>query len=281
MNSVYYLGTVLACLLIASGARGEYLSSYASHLVEIKTKPNKYEAKPAGNPKYAFVTFITDKRGGVNFQCNPGWVLKNNACEVNPCTGYPYSKQEETQNCKTVDMCQSGDAMKYKCTSCKDGLVSDGKGGCICNTSTYKYNEETNPCMYQYDTSGGTCTHVDSSGKSTVYYKDCLCPTGWSQCLSLLHQIGVGNKCVSGGIDYYASCKCESTYDKTCVEGKPDNPGDYCLNPSDNTRYYRRCYTCDRSKNELYDEEYNNYWCSGWGWIDFEVIRGINVGEGE
>ncbi len=282
MKNIYYLSMVIS-LLLSIEARGEYFISYASHLVEIKTKPNTSEAKStniSGNPKYASVTFVTDKREQIKFNCNDGWVMRNNICEVDSCDGYPYTR-EETENCKTVDMCLSGDVMKYKCTTCGNGLESDGKGGCVCNSSIYPYNTKTFPCMYQYDSSEESCAHVDSTGKTTVYYKDCLCPVGWKQCLDSLHHVGMGSKCVSGGKDYYASCKCNSNYNKTCIGVEIENPHDYCVDPLSGQIFYQECFSCDIGKNEIHEEDYHNFWCSGWGWVDFESIHGFYLNRGE
>ena len=289
MKKISVLDTFIVAAVLFS-IHNTALASYTLNLVDhIETEPN-YPAKSkpfysrsnllsSSYIKLASVRFVTDNSRMVNFNCPEGWEYKNGWCRVAACEGYPYSDVAQTANCASVGECLSGSVMKYKCNACKTNLTSDGSGGCYCDASVYKYNVVSNPCSYKYDESKA-CTYVNASGASSTSYADCLCSPEWVQCLSSFHHVGVGTACISGGKEYYNTCKCTDNYDKTCANIGIVNPGDYCSNPQDGLRYYQECYTCDSNKNEIYEDDYNNYWC-GLGWKEFEAIPGINSDYGE
>jgi hypothetical protein len=60
-----------------------------------------------------------------------------------------------------------------------------------------------------------------------------------------------------------------SSYNKSCVNGAPVNPHDFCLNLTDGNRYYDECYFCDINEGKVFD--YSDYWCEQ-EWVNFPPL---------
>lgn len=274
MKNIYYVGICLTWIIGIAETRADYLSSSASHLVDIKTQPNTIGTKPTSSSiKYASVSFITDRKKYVDFNCNPGWTIKSHGCEPNDCKGFPYANQEEIKNCKTVDTCQSGDVMKYRCTSCADNLIPNGSGGCMCDTNKFPYNVVNNPCVSGvYNASGPICSEFDAKGIASTYYSDCKCPAdgGWKLC-NTAKITGDENSaiCYSENIKYYSKCRCSNEYKETCAKSEPTDYNDYCINPETSVKYYKECYFCNIGEGEIYSLD--DFWCDS-KWVTLDNI---------
>lgn len=266
MKMSYYLG-VLSFLLCVNEAHS-YSPYHSTNLVaQIKPNPTIGSKPTAHLIKLANVSFLPEYDGsGVNFGCGDGYTFINGVCEANACEGYPYSEATLVANCETSEKCKSGAEYKYRCTSCSGNLALSG-GKCSCSSESYPYNETDNPCLYAYDETA-KCSEVGVDGTKKASYAGCKCPDAWLKCDGS-NAKGLGTACDSYGELSYYSCGCEDTYNKTCVDSRPVDSGDYCLNLSDGVRYYDECYSCDLSQGEVYS--YDDYWCNH-EWIEFPVV---------
>jgi len=96
-------------------------------------------------------------------RCNPGYTYNSGNCIENTCDGFT-SETEQINGCATTEPCQKGkDKVKYKCSACAEGYVSDNNGGC------------KESCAYT-DTSLMTgCKSADSCTKNDVTYFSRVC----------------------------------------------------------------------------------------------------------
>lgn len=272
MRGLYYLG--ILSFLVTSSEAYSYISDYGTNLVaQIKPNPTSGSKPTISFIKIANVSFLPDyNSSGISFGCGEGYSFVEGVCKANACEGYPYEEATLAANCEVSESCKSGRGYKYKCTTCKDGL-SLVNGRCVCDMSVYPYNERDKPCMYEYDETA-LCSEVGVSGESEKHYAGCKCPENWQKCDGE-HQQGLGTACESYGEKSYYGCGCEERYNKTCVESRPQDSGDYCLNLSDGIRYYDECYSCNLSEGEVYN--YDDYWCDH-EWVEFPVIGNLFEG---
>ena len=159
----------------------------------------------------------------------------------------------------------------YTRTSCSSGVPAsfcpyDSTYFKECCDAKYKYNK--NECSYPKTISGDSCGDkymcycdrslypetkcvspmVAEGGESCVedgvtYYKQCVCPSQYSQICGDQNQQGVGEGCTQNGVTYYTSCQCKSGYTMTCSDLGPVTPTDYCLLKG--IKYYNNCKTCE------------------------------------
>ena len=275
MKMLYYFGVFV---IMFANIPSSY-SSYNARL-EAQIKPNPTNgSKPttsfllgssvdnnAEELKLASVHFLP---GGHNFKlkfkCPYGWYFSQGKCEPNPCNGFPYYNRYQLENCVSYESCRSGDTMKYRCTSCPANMTKSN-GACICSPTEYPKSLE-NGCMYEFD-NANKCTEVRSDGFHYETYAGCLCPSSWQKCDGA-HQEGQGSPCDSYGEISYYNCGCVSAYNKSCVNGAPVNPHDFCLNLTDGNRYYDECYFCDINEGKVFD--YSDYWCEQ-EWVNFPPL---------
>lgn len=260
---------MIVSLSVSSRQSHAFGTAYDTDLVaRIKPYPIKQGVKPTSDYiKTAYVEFLPNSGNSwIKFSCPAGHEMKNGKCEVKECRGYPYVTTAERANCEDIETCQSGDVLKFRCTSCKSGMVSDGNGGCICDESIYIYNSEDNACAYKVDESKRMCEFVRSNGTTIKYYEDCICPSEWVECSYYENKMGLGSVCISGGELYYQYCDCLSGYDQACIVAVDES--NYCeLN---GVKYYRRCLDCDFDAGELNPEA--NYWCTDAGKTEFSDV---------
>ena len=274
MKIPYYFGLFV---LLCANVSNSYSSYSSTNLVEqIKPNPTVGSKPTASYTKIASVSFLPEYSGyKVGFGCDEGYTLVNGKCEPNTCEGYPYEDATLVANCTASESCKSGNGYKYKCTTCKDGLSLSG-GGCSCDLSLYPYDEVNNPCPYLYDNeTSSTCSEINANGTKRVHYAGCKCPESWQKCDGE-HQKGLGTACESYGEKSYYNCGCQEVYNKTCLDSRPTDSGDYCLNLSDGVRYYDECYSCNLSQGEVYN--YDEYWCD-LEWVEFPVIGNLFEGD--
>lgn len=270
MEMRFLLGIfVFICLPVVAGA---HIPPYNTTLVT-QIKPNlQTRSKPTSLLKLASVTFITDDAGKIKFSCAYGWVPQDSRCVPNPCEGFPYENIGQVANCASYESCKSGDAFKFRCSSCKENMTRSN-GACVCDRNVYSKSMEE-PCIYEFDISN-QCTEVDRQGLSFTYYAGCLCPNSWNKC-DASHQQGMGIACESYGETLYYNCGCTADFSKTCLSGAPVRAGDYCLNLSDGIRYYDECYFCEINNGEVYN--YDDYWCDH-EWVNFPSVANVSIGD--
>ena len=265
MRILLSIVSLCLCVFFSNKAGADYFHHNTDLMKKIK--PNlTVRSKPTSNfIKLASVQFLGGKRPELRYDCSEGWTFDsvNGGCKAEVCDGYPYAAgSKQADMCAQQDTCRSGNNVKIKCLSCKDNLVSDGKGGCKCNVTDYPYNNKDAPCpsSASFDTSN-VCSEVDDEGNNITYYAGCSCSLSyWEKCEEPLVGFESGGKCRgSDGVVYYRSCVCPSNYVE-CDDSKQTPLGKTCIDSGG--LKYERCAYCDPIDGYIFNLD--KYWCSPW-----------------
>ena len=210
---------------------------------------------------YAGVSFIV--KDGQDINSTNNHEFENNykkACsdagfsvETSSCTGLKYPGLICPYSPFYTDECCNSRYAYVLEGACSDGTVPDtdpieGKCGgryrCICDRAIYPKGIDRDKCTgkFTYDPVDRCIEkYFDDNGveQEKYYYKGCTCSSSYARCNSTYHLHGVGEGCSDGTYIYYASCACDTGYNKLCLSSGPRDSNNYCR--FNGRKYYTAC----------------------------------------
>ena len=191
----------------------------------------------------ASVTFITNDDnlvfGDVDFQDTSGTTCKKLGYKITSCSSGNLTSACPYNDAYFKECCDS--SYKYTQNECSypKTVSTDSCGGkykCYCDKSVYKVTSSS--CVSPQVAAGTACNEGGVN-----YYTSCTCPSSYSQTCTGQNQQGSGAGCTQNGVTKYTSCKCKSGYNMTCSDLGPVTPTNYCL--LNGIKYYNNCKTCE------------------------------------